>query len=62
MAGGQDRARCAVEIVEQRSERLRKQRERDRATAQTDSGRQATLRQKSTSECEGRHMGPTRRG
>ena len=49
-----ERARRAAETAEQRSERLRKRRERDRArrAAQTASERQATSRQKSTRERE----------
>ena len=47
-------ARRAAETVEQRSERLKKQRERERArcTAQTASERQVTSHQRSTRERE----------
>ena len=58
-----DRAQCAAEAVEHRSERLRKRRERDHAScaAQTACKRQATIQQKSTREHEC-HLRLLRRG
>ena len=49
-----EKARCAAKTAEQRSERLRKRRERDhaRCAAQTASERQAISQQKNTRECE----------
>ena len=52
--GTETKVRRAAETVEQRSERLRKQRQRDcaRCAAQTASERQATSQQRSTCERE----------